>query len=105
MISPAVSANEGGRIEQLRAALFGDVRFSCLRVAVDLPSDIRFISGDRVLDCDNTACPLWPFMAYNPHKTKRSKRGRVKVRPDNDMSDLGPKQAVPEIGGHSESDV
>lgn len=52
VITPAVSANEGSRIEQLKAALFGDVRFSCLRVAVDLPSDIRFISGDRVLDVE-----------------------------------------------------
>jgi len=52
IITPVVSANEGDRITQLKAALFGDVRFSCLRVAVDLPSDIRFTSGDRVLDVE-----------------------------------------------------
>jgi len=61
--------------------------------------------ADGRVSCENPTCPLFAFMAYNPHKTKRSKRGRVKVRPDNDMSDLGPKQAVPEIGGHSESDA
>ncbi len=52
----------------------------------------------------NLEC-IFDECAYNPHKTKRSKRGRVKVRPDHDVSDLGPKQAVPEILGHSGGDV
>lgn len=80
-IAVSMSANEGPRIDQLRAALAGDNRFMPLQIASDLPVDLRFTCEGRCLNVELKLPHDWVSSVLSGHLMEQVLSIRERVEP------------------------